>query len=607
MDTTFATSCSTLRKPSAKALQLPELLEAIASFLQGSRTDVVNASFVCKAWSAVFTPYLWHTLDLPPIFRPDFILGLSQHGNGIRSLRVIGRFDLELVFKSCSQLQLLDLTLARSLDIISLKNMVECLPRLKILRLNCCYGQGLAWLSPLMELEFLQELSFNNGTPDCQEDDLSNPAVHELVQWGSVESMEEDSGISDGGGDVTGTEDEGTEVEYAFMPTQDAIDSDNEEVAFRPDHLGDFLAARASTLRRLSFEGSDLVGFNLFEALKNTGTMTELEARSATSTSALCTSCLPILALKYLNLAKTSIHRSRSVVEPLLRQCPELEVLDISWNFDPPWDEFQWSILHQYCLKLTSLNIGGLSSVDNDQLVRVVRLCPGLCSLIAPQSNLLNSVLDAIVDRCVTGLTGSEGGGTAQQPAPFLELDVSWCTGITQDAVESVLQHLATLKSIKFSWCQQIDLSVFRHRWSCLDLQELEAQGLDKPAACDPESKNTPEYTMFEQISRFRSLKRLVIGSDEVSVSLENGFGLLGSNGSGSMDNQVHMPLSRLEYLELVGSECTMREPELTVIVDSLPRLTHFHFGLGLVTPEMQAWLSNRRPDIHQDEQQIYY
>ncbi|KAG0016176.1 hypothetical protein BGZ80_009382 [Entomortierella chlamydospora] len=443
-----------------------------------------------------------------------------------------------------------------------------------------------------MELGFLQELSFNNGTPGCQE-----------VQWGTADSND----ISGDGGDVTGTEDESAEVEYVFMPTQDTMDDDDNEVTFRPDHLGDFLTARASTLKRLSFEGSDLVGFNLFEAHKNIGTTTEQEARPATSTSTLCTSGLPTLALKYLNLAKTSIHRSRSVVEPLLRQCPKLEILDISWNFDPPWDEFQWSTLHQHCLNLTSLSIGGISSVDNDQLVQVVRLCPGLCSLVAPQSNLLSSVLDAIVDRHVAGLTGSQGRSTAQQPAPFRELDVSWCAGITQDAIESVLQHLATLKSIKFSWCQQIDLSVFRCRWSCLDLLELEAQGLDKSAACDPESKNTPEYSMFEQISKFRSLKRLVIGSDEVSVSIENGFGLLGSNGGGRMDDPVHMPLSRLEYLELVGVEYTMREPELTVVADSFPRLTRFHFGLGLVTPEMQAWLSSRRPDIHQDEQHIYY
>ncbi|KAF9171708.1 hypothetical protein BGX21_007087 [Mortierella sp. AD011] len=355
-----------------------------------------------------------------------------------------------------------------------------------------------------MELGFLQELSFSNGTPGCQE-----------VQWGTSESND----ISGDGVDVTGTEDESAEVEYVFMPTQDATGDDDNEVTFRPDHLGDFLIARALTLKRLSFEGSDLVGFNLFEAHKNIGATTEQDARRKTNN----------LNFDYLNLAKTSIRRSRSVVEPLLRQCPKLEILDISWNFDPPWDEFQWSTLHQHCLNLTSLSIGGISSVDNDQLVQVVRLCPGLCSLIAPQSNLLSSVLDAIVDRHIAGLTESQGRGTAQQPAPFRELDVSWCAGITQDMIESVLQHLATLNSIKFSWCQQIDLSVFRCRWRCVDLQELEAQGLDKSAACDLESKNTPEYSMFEQISEFRSLKRLVIGSGEVSVSIENGFGLLGS------------------------------------------------------------------------------
>ncbi|KAF9114821.1 hypothetical protein BGX27_009769 [Mortierella sp. AM989] len=470
--------------------------------------------------------------------------------------------------------------------------MVDCLPRLKVLRLNCCYGQVLAWLRPLMGLEFLQELAFINDADNHLDDDTqSGPSALVLVHGGSDEGLEGSSDTSD----TIGPEDENADVEYELMPVHDAMNSDNEDEAIlKPDHLGDFLAARASTLKRLRFEGSDLIGFRLFETFNNTRSSAEPVANS-----------VPVLALKYLNLSNTTINHPRSVVEPLLRQCPGLEILDISRNFDPPWNKFQWSILHQYCLKLTSLNLGGITFIDNDQLIQVVHLCPGLSSLIAFQSNLLNSVLDAIVDVRVEG-SSFVVDGSAQQPASFLELDVSWCTGITQDAIERVLQHLPTLKSIKFSWCQHVNLSVFRRHWSCIGLEELEAQGLEKPAIGD-QAKNTAEYIMFERICRFQSLRRLVIGSDDVNVSVANGFDQLRGN-RGGVDDQKQRHLARLEYLELVGNEeCPMGVAELAVIADILPRLCRFHFGLGLVTPEMQAWLSSKRPDIQQDEQRIYF
>ncbi|KAF9203098.1 hypothetical protein BGZ49_006772 [Haplosporangium sp. Z 27] len=465
----------------------------------------------------------------------------------------------------------------------------------------------LAWLIPLMELEFLQELAFINDEPENLEDSPQYDLAFHSSIAGNSGQVGDIIHPSDPEDDTISTEDQDVDMDYEFIPIQDIIDSDQDNGPPKPDYLGDFLVARASTLRTLSLEGSDLIGFCLFQAFKGTIVSIDSGSRSASTSSGNGSPDLPVLALRHLNLSKTTILRSGSVVEPLLRQCPDLETLDISDNFDPSWDNFQWSILHQFCLKLTSLSLKGLSSIDNSQLVQVVKKCPGLCSLIAPQSNLSSSVLDAIVDQRIAGPSVNQGG-TTQQPAPFLELDVSWCTGITQDAIEKVLQHLPTLKRIRFSWCQEINLSVFQCNWSCLDLQELDAQGLDKPTTVSPEAIFTPEHYMFKRISQLRSLRRLLIGSDEVNMTVADGFGLLAGNDNGSIEGLVEKaPLSKLEYLELVGSEHPLGVPELTVIADSLPRLNRFHFGLGLVTCEMQSWLSSRRPDIQQEEQQIYF
>ncbi|KAI1320728.1 hypothetical protein EDD11_010262 [Mortierella claussenii] len=557
---------------------------------------------------------------MPPLHSQDFVIQLHHHGHHVRSLTLVGQFDFNLVLESCPQLLVLDMTLVRSLNMAVLQRMVECLPRLKVLRLNCCYGQGLAWLRPLMQLRHLQELAFVNDTPEYLDDDIpSNPAGQQLLQDPVADNMDIMDGTDNHLDPFTAEEEDNVgdyieeDDQIEFLPAPGSYDEDEEESILRPDHLGEFLVARAATLTRLSFEGSDLMGFNLFEAFDRTvGSLAEEQdvASAHNTTIALCQRPLPVLMIKSLNLAKTSIHRTRSVVEPLLKQCPELEILDLSGNFEEPWDRFSWSLLSQRCLRLTSLNLGQLASIDNDRLVQVIIQCPGFCSLIAPQSNLDSKVLDAIVDRWLESQAregDSAEGATTQQVAPFIELDVSWCSDIEQRALERVLQHLSTLKSVKFSWCQHIDLSIFRSEWSCMDLEELEAQGLDKPAVVDePGPEESLEHAMFSLMSRLRSLRRLTIGSDEVVVSVAGGLGCL--NPGANQGSQLDSGSSKLEYLELVGSEDhPLSEQEMTVIAEALPQLKHFHFGLGLVPLEMQTWLAGRRPDVRQEETRIYY
>ncbi|KAG0366279.1 hypothetical protein BGZ54_005579 [Gamsiella multidivaricata] len=515
------------------------------------------------------------------------------------------------MFTSCPQLTLLDLTLTRCLTVDVVQQMVQCLPRLRTLRLNCCYGQGISWLSILRQLECLQELAFINDTPEYFYDDPpANPDGQTLLPVPyTLDDLEQDqngSDLNDDTVDGTSENDSGgsegdAELEFEFMLTQDTSDIDEDEKNLRPDYLGTFLVARAPTLLKLSFEGSDLVGFKLFEAFDH---LPNDSADTEATLSALDRERPPLLALKYLNLAKTSVLQTRYVIEPLLRQCPNLEVLDISGNFEAPWDRLQWSILPQYCLNLRSLNLSQLSSIDNDQLIQVVQACLGFCSLIASQSNIQSKTLNAIVDRHIGGQQQQQ-----QRAASFVELDVSWCPDVSQEAIERVLLHVPTLKSIKISWCQQVELSVFQARWSCLGLQELEVEGLDKPRSDDGEV--TPcgrlvEWTMFERVSQLRLLERLVIGSNEVVISIAEGFGQL------ELEDDVEGDrVKRLQYLRhlgLVGNvDHPLARPEMEVLARAFPRLRHLHFGIGLLSQEMQSWLVDKRPDILQEEQRIYY
>ncbi|KAG0198385.1 hypothetical protein BGX28_008191 [Mortierella sp. GBA30] len=527
-----------------------ELLDQVASTLQEHRSDLLTAALVCTAWSPVFTARLWHTLDMPPVHKPAFLVSLPRNGHHTRTLSLLGSFGIDLrnmFFSSCPQLVELDLTLALSLGRSSLSLMIKCLPRLKILRLNSCHSQAISWLIDLRKLEFLEHLDFMY----CMNDDSD----HNSVDIAHISTNDPTMVLT--GSDVT-----------------------------RPDYLGPLLAARVSTLKRLSFEGSDLLGFELFSDFAP-------DASAITSTAVIIDvnrEPRPVLALRYLNLSRLAISRTSSIVEPLLRQCPDLLHLDISGNYDDLWGMFQWSILSSHCPNLRSLDLGQLSSIDNDQLIRVVRACTGLSTLIANQSNIESRVLDAIVD-CV-----------ANQPrdchlrAPFLELDISWCSNVSKEAVQRVLEVASTLHVIKFSWCDQLDMGIFLSKWSCLGLRILEAQGLDRPSQ-DTILEMTWERLVFARVSGFEHLRRLVLGSSEMVVSLASGFNLLCNSG-----------LRQLRHLHLVGTEeLPMGRHEMEALASAFPNLTHFHFGLGLVDKDMQTWLAGARPLLRQEEQRIYY
>ncbi|KAF9350849.1 hypothetical protein BGX34_000960 [Mortierella sp. NVP85] len=574
-------------RPLVKALQLAELLEHIALFLADSRSDIKRAGLVCKAWLPIFTARLWHTLDLPPHNRQTAIIALlPRYGCHIRSLTLVGQFDQDTFFKSCRNLTLLDLTLA-SLNVESLSNMVKCLPYLQVLRFNACYGMGLAWFSPLKGLEYLQELTFMNDADNYHDKTTLDMNMLDMdmdtLDTDNLDIDNQDMGDQGSSELPEGDEDlNAPSPDIVFASQDDEMDEETYMDHLKPDYLGEFLVARASTLRKLVFEGSDVLGLKLFEAYDLPMDDTEVERPSS-----LVDERPPVLALRHINFSKTSVYRTTLVIEPLLRQCPDLEVLDISGCIEESWINFEWSILSQSCLKLTTLNVSGFIELDNDQLVQVVRACLGLRVLIASQSNIASKVLDAIVDKWIGGQN------------PFLELDVSWCAEVDQESLEKVVHNITTLKRLNFSWCQ-IDTSIFQQPWCCLELEGLEAQGLDPPPLCNSEDV---EWAVFKQLSRLRHLRRLVLGSDEMRVSKDRGFGLLlADEGTGQCG------LSHLEYLELVGHEdLPFGQAEMEVIADGFPRLKRFHFGLNLVPQQMQNWLAERRPDIQQEENVVYH
>ncbi|KAF9919151.1 hypothetical protein BX616_000839 [Lobosporangium transversale] len=596
---------SSSNSPSNEVLQLPELLEKIATYV--SHTDTLHSALVCKTWGSVFTANLWRKLNMPPIHKSSFINGLLHRGHHVRSLTLVGQFDHMLFYKSCPQLTLLDLTLAQSLNVFGLHNMARCLPNLKILRLNCCYGQSLSWLGPLTQLECLEEFAMINDMPEYSQSDVPSISEHEQSLY--VQSLDEASNSVNT--DVDPDEMLEADQGFSYVAIEEVEPTDTtEELDLQPDYLGEFLIARAATLTNLSLEGLDLLGFKLFKTYSQTNSVVKDATTPTSSPCATESSIIPTISIKRLNLSKIGVYHTSSVIEPLLMQCHGLETLDISGNFEKPWDMFQWSLLPRYCLKLTSLNLGQLSSIDNDQLVQVVRCCPGFRSLLAPQSNLHSKVLDAIVDRWLETL--HDLGGAREftvQKTGFLELDISWCSEIKQESVQRLLKHVSTLKSFRCSWCQQIDLSLFQLEWSCLGLIELEAQGLDKPTTTDDEFSCSPEVHMFKRISQFSFLRHLAIGSDEVMASITNGFELLGLRKAGNNDEQTAKPcLNQLQYLSIIGhEESPLGISEMSVVASSFPQLRHFHFGLGLVSPEMQTWLAGQRPDVHQEEQRIYY
>ncbi|KAF9927422.1 hypothetical protein BGZ67_007531 [Mortierella alpina] len=344
-----------------------------------------------------------------------------------------------------------------------------------------------------------------------------------------------------------------------------------------PDHLGSFLVARAHTLLRLDLGGSDLQGFELFHD--------PVTGHGTPSVSSLAIdSSRHILALRHLSLAETTVSSTGSIVEPLLRQCPDLEYLDLSGNFDEAWSSFQWPILHSHCPSLKSLNVSKMSSIDNLQLVQVIRSCAGLDTLVAAQSNIASEVLEAIVERVFDW-------------SPFLELDVSWCSDVSKVALQHIAEMVPTLQSFKLSWCPQADMSIFQGQWTCNGLKVLEAQGLDGPSPVLAGFDLPWERCLFQRVSRLGCLQRLAIGSDEMVVSETNGFDMATLQG-----------LKQLQSFELVGNEDhPLGLPELQALASALVRLERFHFGLGLVEKKMQTWLAGARPDIEQIETQFYY
>ncbi|CAO3564915.1 unnamed protein product [Mortierella alpina] len=490
------------------------------------------------------------------IHRPDFRAQLPRQGCHTRTFTLIGSFDSvlrDLVFASCPQLSSLDLTLAKSLDQAGILLLVQCLPRLRALRLNSCVGQELAWLSSLHALSSLQELDF-----------VASAAA--LISQDQDQDQDQDDPVHDFGAATWSVSSAAVSVESA------------------PDHLGSFLVARTRTLLRLNLEGSDLQGFELFRDPHKGLGKPRLLPRTADSGR-------QILALRHLSLSEITVSSTGFVVEPLLRQCPDLEHLDLSGNFDEAWSSFQWPILQSHCLNLKSLNVSKMSSVDNSQLVEVINSCTGLDTLVAAQSNIASEVLQAIVER-VCGHAQSRYGGS-----PFLELDVSWCSDVSNAALQQMAELVPTLQSLKFSWCPQVDLSIFQGQWTCVGLKVLEAQGLDRPAPLLATFDLPWELCLFQQVSRLECLLRLAIGSNEMVVSEAHGFNMA-----------TLQSLRQLQSFELVGNEDSpLGLPEMQALASALVSLERFHFGLGLVDKKMQSWLAGARPDIEQMESQYYY
>ncbi|KAF9951360.1 hypothetical protein BGZ72_007111, partial [Mortierella alpina] len=298
-----------------------------------------------------------------------------------------------------------------------------------------------------------------------------------------------------------------------------------------------------------------------------------------------------ILALRHLSLAEVTVSSTGAVIEPLLRQCPDLQHLDLSGNFDEAWSSFKWPVLQSYCLKLKSLNVSKMSSIDNLQLMQVIKSCTGLDTLIAAQSNIASGVLEAIAERAYDYTQG------CHKRSSFLELDVSWCSDISQDALQLVVERVPTLQSLKFSWCPHLDLSIFQCQWACIELNVLEAQGIDSPSQILAGFDSQWERCSFERVSRFESLQRLAMGSNDMVVSVTNGF-----------NTATLQSLRQLQSFELAGNEdYPLGLPEMEALASALARLEHFHYGLGLVDKKMQIWLAGARPDIQQTETQLYF
>ncbi|KAI9238764.1 MAG: hypothetical protein BYD32DRAFT_412855 [Podila humilis] len=538
---------------SISALELPELLEAIATYLDSP--DLISAACVCKIWSSVFIARVWHTLNNSHLLNPMFKL-LPLNGHLVRSLTIVGNVDGALM-EHCRLLDVLDLTLA-PLDLHALENLVQKFPRLRRLTLNGCYGQGLAWLQILQKLKHLECLRFLD---DQVTDDLVEVGGENDVSESDEEEEEEEEEHS---------QEHDDDPEYLFDHDSFGENDDQDRLPF--DYLGDLLVARARTLTELSLRGCSLRGFDLWE---------DLSSPSITP---------PILALRRLSLAETSVKSSDVVV--LLKQCPELKELDLSGNFEPSWDSFPWSILH--ATQLTRLNLSQMC-IDNKQLAQALLDCKGLASLIASQSNIQDTVLDTVVE----SLDG------------LVELDVSWCPEISEAAVARMLQRAATLKSLKLSWCAGVQSTIFRVPWACTRLEILEAQGLDRPPKegrigpnnvhdrvkqdeGEEEDELECDRAMFVQLSSLTELHRLVVGSSTTIISVSHGFGLM-------------RWLSKLQELVLVGDDAHPMRLEELRLVAQFPHLSSFEFSLGLVDSAGQTALAGMKPSLKQQEQEIYF
>ncbi|KAG0347536.1 hypothetical protein BG004_007547 [Podila humilis] len=610
-------------------LELPELLDAIAVHLQFFPRDLISAACVCKIWSPVFVARIWRSIAYTQLSDLTFQAALPQHGQHVRSLAIIGSANLLPMLKNCPQLEAFDWTLAPNMDIHLLKRIVEGFPRLRRLTLNGCHGQSIAWIQILQNLEHLESLRFLDSFPQY----VSYLAQQSIEAQEHLQSLEQGSGDDDehelasesgDGDDVYHSQSNGsTETssipEYDFDPTYDPFDAssgDEDLEQLRFDFLGEFLVKRAPTLKELDLHGSSLRGIKLWAPT--------LESPPSLSSPQ---GDRPILALQRLCVAETCTRRPDDVVVPLLKQCPDLRSLDLSSNHDHSWDSFPWIILEEYNPRLSRLNLTQMGNIDNTVLCRIIRACAGLSSLLVSQTDIQDEVLDTLVE------LSTQGSGQRQ---PLLELDISWCSEISQAAVTRIVQSLATLKSLKMSWCANIESTIFQGKWLCTGLEEFEAQGLEDPTGRDQEqgaigwyydSMESEEDTddeeeeddeeeddiymtdseeqcsgkeidraLFGLLSSLSKVRRLAVGSSTTVISVAHGFKKLGEG-----------RLGNLEELVLVGDcEYPLGLRELTVIAQ-FPRLCSFEFSLGLVGDMEQLTLAALRPHLRQEELEVYF
>ncbi|KAG0053870.1 hypothetical protein BGZ83_000267 [Gryganskiella cystojenkinii] len=281
------------------------------------------------------------------------------------------------------------------------------------------------------------------------------------------------------------------------------------------------------------------------------------------------------LQLRTLGLARS--YPPGTFIKNILRNSPHMQELSLARNIRSILTQEDVIPLQDMLLQLTHLSLDSCRLIDSDALETIFQTCLGL-----ERVNISATLAD---DRTLIAL------GT--NCTKLQSLNVSACTHISDRGVLNLLTTCSTLILLDLQTRFTITSAIFQpasRPWACLQLETLNMIGIDmtlprRDGGGGVSVTQINHSRMFDQLSRLRSLRDLVVGGSTLKLELESGMHKLGQ-------------LEGLESLRITALEVILQEDEIRWIVESWPRLKRIKFEAKTLPEPWKRYFRQRRPHL---------